>query len=162
MCVCVCVCAEEWVRRRKYLFFCVDTCMTVDVKVSVTVFHPPPFFLSGRRPQKWPVRALGNVDAQIMTRWEPWTSSLSPAGNWFFYQFIVSSCTAHHRYSCFRNRGEERERKRDRDKYEHFHMDSERLQVHISLWVCVPLHLLMIIWHFLWGTVGKKNSSCYI
>lgn len=57
------------------------------------------------QPQKWPVRALGNVDVQIMTCWKPWTTSLSPAGNWFFYQFIVSSCTAHHWYSYFRNRG---------------------------------------------------------
>lgn len=56
------------------------------------------------QPQKWPVRALGNVDVQIMTCWKPWTTSLSPAGNWFLYQFIVSSCTAHHWYSYFRNR----------------------------------------------------------
>lgn len=86
------------------------------------------------QPQKWPVRALGNVDVQIMTCWKPWTTSLSPAGNWFFYQFIVSSCTAHHWYSYFSNRG------RVREKETVINMNifmctgayAYRLQVHIS------------------------------
>lgn len=76
------------------------------------VLSPPRVYHGGLpwQPQKWPVRALGNVDVQIMTCWKPWTTSLSPAGNWFFYQFIVSSCTAHHWYSNFRNRGRVREK----------------------------------------------------
>ena len=107
MCLYVCVCGlgvKECVKRLSltltlgFFFF--------------PVLSPPRVYHGGLpwQPQKWPVRALGNVDVQIMTCWKPWTTSLSPAGNWFFYQFIVSSCTAHHWYSNFRNRGRVREK----------------------------------------------------
>ncbi len=83
------------------------------------------------QPQKWPVRALGNVDVQIMTCWKPWTTSLSPAGNWFFYQFIVSSCTAHHWYSYFRNRRRVREKE---------------TEINMNIFTCVCAHTRVCIW----------------
>lgn len=130
---------------RRYICAPAQLCVCVKVSNSAcgkTLFHcgfwsPSPSLSSPRvyhgglpwQPQKWPVRALGNVDVQIMTCWKPWTTSLSPAGNWFFYQFIVSSCTAHHWYSYFRNRGKLREK-----------------ETEINMSMCARAHICIWFW----------------
>ena len=143
--------------------------------VSALFFLPPfslPRVYHGGlpwQPQKWPVRALGNVDVQIMTCWKPWTTSLSPAGNWFFYQFIVSSCTAHHWYSYFSNRGRAREKETA--------INMNIFPVHTGAYAygfleracrCASaneymyFHSLMIIyWHVSWGSM-KEEVVYYI
>lgn len=103
---------------------CVSVCVKRRAAPVVALFlYPSPHSLPRVyrhgllwQPQKWPVRALGNVDVQIMTCWKPRTTGLSPAGNWFFSQFIVSICTVHRWFSHFRSRGWAG-REEDRCKY---------------------------------------------
>lgn len=113
------------------------------------------------QPQKWPVRALGNVDVQIMTCWKPRTTGLSPAGNWFFSQFIVSICTVHRWFSHFRSRGWAG-REEDRCKYGispreiggRCMLANVHMHVHIHKWLYC--HLLGEICSTL---VGWKNRE---
>lgn len=154
-----CVCAYvERSTRGKYSFWSVYVHLHC---VWNTRSHLPSWCFPGVRhgspphqPHKWPVRALGNVDVQIMTCWKARTPSLSPAGNWFLDQFIVSICAAHHRCSYFSNT----KRERDRDKYER-PPGSNRLQLYTGQMAHAWPHSLMIIWHDRLDKVGWINDK---